>query len=195
MKDAKAWLLGSVLAAVGLVALLVVGKPGRPGAGPEGVSLLVYCAAGLKPPVEAAARAYEQELHVTVQLQYGGSGTLLSNLKVADRGDLFLAADDSYLQAARSNGLVAESVPIARLTPVVAVAKGNPRGFRGIADLGRVSLAFANPDAAAVGRIARDIFRQSGQWASIEERVKVFKPTVNDVANDIKLGAVDAGKK
>ncbi len=34
--------------------------------------LLVFCAAGLKLPVEAVAREYEQTFGVQVQLQYGG---------------------------------------------------------------------------------------------------------------------------
>lgn len=193
MRDAKAWLLGSGLAVVGLVLLLVLGRPGRPGPTTETKPLVLFCAAGLKPPVEAVAKAYEQEFGISVQVQYGGSGTLLANLTVADRGDLFLAADDTYLELARSNGLLAEVVPLARLTPVIAVARGNPRGVRGPDDLPSLPVALANPEAAAVGRTARDLLRRSGQWASLADRVKVFKPTVNDVANDIKLGAVDAG--
>jgi molybdenum ABC transporter molybdate-binding protein len=193
MKDAKAWLFGSLLAVVALVGLLVLGRPGRPSNGVSTEPLVVFCAAGLKPPVESAAAAYGRESGIPVQLQYGGSGTLLANIKVAEHGDLFLAADDSYLQIARSNGLLAETVPIARLTPVLAVARGNPRGVRGLADLSRVGVALANPEAAAVGNITREVLRRSGQWNDIEARVKVFKPTVNDVANDIKLGTVDAG--
>ena len=35
---------------------------------------------------------------VKVQLQYGGSGTLLSSLRVRPAGDLFIAADESYIR-------------------------------------------------------------------------------------------------
>jgi len=33
----------------------------------------------------------------------------------------------------------------------------------------------------------------TGQWVELERRIIVFKPTVNEVANDVKIGAVDAG--
>ena len=33
--------------------------------------LTVYCAAGIKKPVEAIAQAYEDEFGVVIQLQYG----------------------------------------------------------------------------------------------------------------------------
>lgn len=184
----------SVFAAGALVALLVL-RPREPGRAAGQPPLIVYCPAGLKPPVERAAAEYERAYGVRVQLQYGGSGTLLSNLRVAGVGDLFLAADASYLETARSNRLVGEVIPLARLTPVIAVRKGDPRQVRALADLLRpdVAVALANPDAAAVGRICRQLLQRSGQWAELAKRAKVFKPTVTDVANDIKLGTADAG--
>ncbi|MDZ4287757.1 MAG: substrate-binding domain-containing protein, partial [Prosthecobacter sp.] len=51
-------------------------------------SLVVYCGAGLKKPVEDVAKQYESEFGIKVDLQYGGSGTLLSQIRVAKRGDL-----------------------------------------------------------------------------------------------------------
>lgn len=193
MKTARSLILGSLAAGVVLCGLLFW-LSRKPGAGPARQPLLVFCAAGMKAPVEAVAREYEQRYGVPVQVQFGGSGTLLSNLRVARRGDLFLAADQSYLDSARSNQLIAEVIPLARLTPVIAVRKGNPRNLRRLPDLlqDQVTVALANPDAAAVGRITQRLLEQAGQWAKLQPRVKVFKPTVNDLANDVKLGTVDA---
>ena len=156
---------------------------------------MVYCAAGLKPPVEALVQAYEQESGARVQLQYGGSGTLLSNLRVARRGDLFIAADQSYLDLGRSNQVVAEILPIGTMRAVAAVRRGNPKHIGSLADLVRedVRIALANPDAAAIGKLTRELLERSGEWTRLERHARVFKPTVNEVANDVKLGAVDAG--
>lgn len=192
MNLARKLAIGSTLLA--LILLVLIWR--RPDAMPSRSArspLLVYCAAGLRPPVESAARTYEKAYGVPVQLQYGGSGTLLSNLKVAGRGDLFVAADESYLLIGRSNGLVAEMIPLARMAPVVAFPKGNPQGIRSLDDLLRVRVALANPDAAAIGSVVRDALRKTDRWEALEKHVRVFKPTVADVANDIKLGAVDAG--
>ena len=85
-------LWGSLVAIGILVGLLVWNQ--RPAANaPVREPLVVYCAAGLKTAVEAVAKDYEREQNVVVQLQYGGSGTLLSNLRVAQRGDLFIPGD------------------------------------------------------------------------------------------------------
>ena len=101
----------------------------RPGSGPNGTpaeTLVVYCAAGLQPPVAEIIKDYEAAQPVTLQTQYAGSGTLLSEIRVAG-GDLFIAADKQYLLTAREMNLVREILPIATQTPVIVVPKGNPK--------------------------------------------------------------------
>ncbi len=158
-------------------------------------TLFFYCAAGIKPAVAEIADEYSQKYHVDMQLQYGGSGTLLSNIRVARRGDLYLAGDQSYMENARQYNLLDESVPVAFLTPVIVVKKGNPKNIHKVRDLLRsdVSVSIANPSAASIGRLTKKMLSASGQWQALRQHVKVLKPTVNDVANDIKLGSVDAG--
>ena len=131
-----AWLalLASVAVLIALVGLLAWDSWRGPTAASKR-PLIVYCAAGLRPPVEAAAQAYQQEYGVQVQLQYGGSQTLLANIEASQRGDLYLPADDSYLRMARDKGLVARRCRLARMTPVLAVPKGNPKNLHSLDDL------------------------------------------------------------
>ncbi len=174
--------------------LVLVQGCGRQDSGPT-ASLTLYCAAGMQPPVEAIAAEYSRRYGVVTQIQYGGSGTLLSSLQIASTGDLYLAADETYLERARDLGLVAEILPVARMRPVIAVAASNPKGIVTIDDLLRedVEVALANPDAASVGKNTKRILTATGHWAALSHHARVFKPTVNDVANDVRLGAVDAG--
>ena len=196
MKNPWLIVLGSIAVAAGLIALLLwQSRSAQPINSNLGKPLLVFCAAGIKPPVEAVAHEYEQVFGIRVQIQYGGSGTLLSNLRVADAGDLFLAADESYMKSAREFGLLAETIPLARQRPVIAVARGNPKNIHTLQDLRRADLrvALANPEATSIGRTVRALLQRAGQWPEFEKRITVFKPTVNDVANDVKIGSVDAG--
>ncbi|WP_339732674.1 molybdate ABC transporter substrate-binding protein [uncultured Gimesia sp.] len=159
-------------------------------------SLLMYCAAGIKPPVaEAAAQFAAEEFGVPVQLQYGGSGTLLSNLQVAKKGDLYLAADTSYIEIAREKNLVKEAVPVAQMHPVIMVKKGNPKQIQSIDDLLKedVTVSLANPDAASIGKLTKKELEKAKKWDALAKSARVFKPTVSEVANDVLLGAVDAG--
>ena len=175
--------------------LLLLFVTGCTSESPPPAPLVFYCAAGLKPAVSAVITAYGKETGRSVETQYGGSGTLLSSLQLASVADLYLAADESYIETARAKKLVAESIPVASMRAVIAVPKGNPKGIRSIKDLLRadVSYALANPDQAAVGRKVRKLLQETGEWATVAENVRVYKPTVTEVANDILLGAVDAG--
>ena len=187
-------MVGSLLLIGALAALLYWNSASRhrTTGGPK--PLLLYCAAGLKPAVEPVVREYEEVTGTRVQVQYAGSGTLLGNLKVAAIGDLFLAADSFFLTSARDSGLVAEIIPLARLSPVVAVAKGNPLGIKSLSDLLRpeVRLLLPNPEAAAVGQVAKKALDAEERWEALAAKAKAFKPTVNDLANDLKLGSADA---
>jgi molybdenum ABC transporter molybdate-binding protein len=160
--------------------------------GPLGNRVTVYCAAGLKKPVEAAAAAFQRECGIAVNLQYGGTGTLLSQLRATRQGDLFIAADAGSLADARRTGSIREVLPVAVQHPVVAVRSGNPKNIRNLADLLRddVRVALANPEAASIGRTARTVLGE--QWQVLASRAAVMKPTVMDIASDLNLGAVDA---
>ncbi|HWG44577.1 MAG TPA: molybdate ABC transporter substrate-binding protein [Gemmataceae bacterium] len=191
-----AWLafLASVLVLAVLIGLLAWGAK-KPDTSTTTQPLMVYCAAGIKTPVEAIAQEYERQYSVPVQLQYGGSQTLLTKIELKGEGDLYLPGDDSYLHMARKKDLLAETLPLARMMPVLAVRKGNPKHLHTLQDIlkGDTRLSQANPDAAAVGKLARDALQKRGQWEAWQKHVIVSKTTVNDVANDIALGAADAG--
>ncbi len=84
-------ILGSAVAVAALVFLLVWTPSTHPQRKAQ-QPLVLYCAAGVNPPVAEIVKDYHDQLGVTVSVQYGGSGTLLSNLRVAQTGDLYLAA-------------------------------------------------------------------------------------------------------
>jgi molybdenum ABC transporter molybdate-binding protein len=158
--------------------------------------LVVHCAAGLRGPMEGIAKEYERERGQRVEVQYKGSQDILSSIKTTRIGDVFLPADESYIDDARKDNLIApEVIPLARMTAVVAVAAGNPKHIESWSDLFRadVGLAQAEPKIAAIGRLTRDHMIKTGQWENIDKKTKVYKETVNHVANAVALGSVDAG--
>ena len=164
------------------------------GSAPEqaGSGLTVYCAAGLREPVAALAEEYRLESGTQVHLQYGGSANLLSVIRVSQRGDLYIMADDGTLEDARRLDLVRESIPLAQQQPVIAVQGGNPKRIHTLADLLRqdVRVALTNPETASNGRIVRQALGE--EWARLAAHAAVTKPTVPEIASDLSLGAVDA---
>ena len=195
----KITVIGSILIVFGLAILLFQTAPNP--ADPKRASiepLHLFCAAGMRLPVEEIRRSFEEETGIPVYVQYGGSNTLLNQMQVSRKADLYLAADKSYVQIAKDSGLIKEMLPIAMMEPVIAVPTGNPKNIQSIEDLleGKIGIALGNPDQAAVGKVAREALMVSGHWDRIKRQTSehgVYKPTVPDVANTIKIGSVDAG--
>jgi molybdate transport system substrate-binding protein len=188
----KAFVAIVVALAVGLIAMSFLHQGGKPKPDTSGQVLTVYCAAGIKKPVAAAAAAFEREQGVRVQLQYGGTGTLLSQIRVAKQGDLFVAADEGAVADARRFKTVREVIPLAVQYPVVAVQEGNPKGIKSFEDLmrGDVKVAVANPEAASIGKAT--VAASGDRWDALKGRLAVMKPTVTELAADLTIGAVDA---
>ena len=157
--------------------------------------LLVFCAASNRSVVEAIRKRYEAETGRSVQFQYGPSQALLSQLELTRAGDLFLPADDSYLDLAQQKGFTAEVLPLGRMRCGLVVPKGNPHGIDEISDLFSEALRVvqASPESTAVGRLAREALLPLGLWEPLNAATDAYRTTVGDVANDVRVGAADVG--
>lgn len=156
--------------------------------------VMLFCAASNRAVIEEIRSDYVEEYGISVEVQYGASQTLLSSLEVSGAGDLYLPADDSFLEIAGEKGLIAEVLPIARMQGVIAVKKGNPKSIKTLQDLLREDVRFvqASPDAAAIGKLARAILTETGQWEALDKATTAYRTTVTEVANDVLVGAADA---
>ena len=167
-------------------------------------TLTVYAAAGMRVPMEEIAEQYEAEYGVTLEIQYNGSNTLLNQLQTDkfNQADVYLAADDFYTDKAVALGLAIDTIPLASQYPVVAVQRDSKKKIATFDDLlaEGVRVAVANPDQAAIGKATRRQLMalqagESNRWEQLEKQVTesgVFKPTVNDIATDVKIGTIDA---
>ena len=190
MNSAKTGLVVLLILLGGLCAYLLL--QGRPTEG-HSDPLVLHCAAGMRVPVKEIVEQYEAEYGVKVAVVYGGSGQLASQLKIAG-GDLYLPADISYIALTRDQGQVQESIPITFLTAGIAVRRGNPNQVRTLADLERKELRVGLGDpSAAIGKFTKKVLGDLGRWEAVRRNVTVLKPTVNNVAEDVAISAIDAG--
>lgn len=186
------------VAAAGSVALLVacgylLYRDAAPPPAEAGRPLVIYCAAALKPALEAVAADFERQTGGRVEFTFGNSEQVLA-AALTGRGDVLLPADDSYVRLAEGKGIVREAVPVARMRAVVLARPGNPHGIARFDDLlaPGLKLGQANPDAAAIGRVTRDHLRPLGRWDALAAHTLVFHATVTEAANSVRVGSTDA---
>lgn len=158
----------------------------------DDTELVLFCAAGLRGPISKIAGQFQSETGVPVRLHFAGSGTLLSNLRVAS-GDLYLAADGSYIEQAIQHDLVSETFIVAQMTAGLGVRRGNPKQLATLTALieqPEIRYGIGNPGTASIGRHTQKKLAAANVWELLEPNTMF--PTVNELANAIELGSIDA---
>lgn len=128
---------------------------------PEPPSLQVFAGSATKPALEEVAQAFQADTGIAVDLVLGGSGYVLSQMKLARRGDVYFPGSSDFMERAKRDGVVVPDSEriVAYLVPAVNVPRGNPKRIRSLRDLLRpdVRVAIANPEAVCVGLYAVEI--------------------------------------
>lgn len=181
----------------GLLILALLLGAGSSLACAEEEPILVYAGAGFRLPIEAAARAFTERTGISIETTFAGSGCLLAQAELAGRGDVFIPGETHYIEQARERKLTGESVPLAYLSPVIAVAKDNPHGIRDLRDLARPKLEVGLGDAksVAVGIAAERWMGLTLDPATIDlihDNVRARAINVNELGSQLALGALQA---
>ncbi|WP_144060028.1 molybdate ABC transporter substrate-binding protein [Rhodopirellula sallentina] len=158
-------------------------------------AITLFCAASNQAVVQKIVEDYRRDFDSEVYVNFGSSQSLLSQIEASRTGDLFMPADASFLEAARSKGLLSQTIPVARMRAVIAVPSGNPKAIRSLADCLRPQIRFvqANSDAAGIGHLTRSALDALGIWNRVDRATTAYRGNVTEVANDIVVGSADAG--
>ena len=155
--------------------------------------LLLYCGAGIRPPVDEIAKEFQRRWGVPVHCDYMGSELLLGRIKLSGQGDLYMPGDVHYVDQAAKEGLIASKKTVCYFVPVILVRKGNPKSIKTLADLTRpgVKVGLGDAKACAIGRKSSKIFAKN-KIAEEDVKVEFRSLTVNELGNHVKLGMIDA---
>lgn len=155
--------------------------------------LLCYVGGTMRPVLEELAAVWEKEAGRRVEIDYGDSGSNLVKIQTTRRGDVNVC-HDPFQAALAKQGLTIEAHTVALLTPAIAVPKGNPRGIRGLEDLGRegVRLGLTDESYSTLGYICPVMFRRAGILERIEKNVATRMRMGGQVANAVIQGHLDA---
>jgi molybdate transport system substrate-binding protein len=164
-----------------------------------GEELLVFAGAASKPPMEEIANVFEKKTGIKVNIIFGGSGFVLSQMSLAKKGDIYLPGSSDYMEIAKKKQLVFPETEkyVVYLVPAINVQKGNPKGIKLLADLVRPGLrvAIANPEGVCVGLYAIEIIEKnlnSEQKAAFRKNLVNYTESCEKTATAISLKTVDA---
>jgi len=141
---------------------------------------------------------FEARYQVKVELRLGGSGSVLSAMKISKTGDIFIPGSPEYLAQAARLGVVnitAGHVMIfAYLVPAIIVQKGNPKNITSLEDLARpgIRVGIGDPKSVCVGLYAKDLLERSGLWENVSRNIIVYAQSCDATAALIPAKAVDA---
>lgn len=159
-------------------------------------TLTCFIGSVTKPVMEEMIKIYNEKTGTEIVAQYGGSGTLLSQMKLSQTGDIYLAGSPDFMEKAKNEKLVdSTSIKIvAYLIPAINVQKGNPKKIHSLRDLAGedVQLVIANPQTVCVGLYAVEIFEANKLTSLIKPRIKSYTESCEKTANLIALGGADA---
>ncbi|MCX8031691.1 MAG: extracellular solute-binding protein, partial [Thermodesulfovibrionales bacterium] len=120
--------------------------------------ILVFAGAASKPALEEIAKKFEEDTNIKVDLIFGGSGFVLSQMMLSKKGDVYFPGSSDFMEKAKSLGVVFPQTEkkVVYLVPAIVVQRGNPKKIVSLKDLTRegVKIVIANPHDVCVGLYA-----------------------------------------
>jgi molybdate transport system substrate-binding protein len=165
-------------------------------AGGKGVAVTIFCGSASKPAMDEAIRVFQGETGISVYSNYGGSGTVLSQIELSRSGDLYIPGSQDYMAKAEQKGVIdpASTRIIAYLIPVIAVQHGNPRNIQSLADLARpgIKVGIGNPESVCLGLYAVEILNYNHLLADVGKNIVTYTESCEKTATLLSLKSVDA---
>jgi len=162
---------------------------------------IVAAASDLNFALTEIADQFAREQNQRVALVFGSSGTLARQVRDGAPFELFLSADEAFVEELVGVGLTRDRGTLYAVGRIVLFAPTgsplNPQdGFDGLARLlvsGRVTrFAIANPEHAPYGRAAEAALRKRGVWNDLQPRL-VLGENVSQAAQFATTGNTVGG--
>ena len=159
--------------------------------------ITVYAAASLRDVLVALTPGLEKASGAAMVFNFAGSNDLARQILAADKADLFVSADEVWMDKVVEAGLVDESTRRALVSNrlVVIAPASSTLKIASAEDLAGASIAriaLADPEAVPAGKYAKAWLEKKGRWSAFEGRVL---PTadVRAALAAVASGNVEAG--
>jgi molybdate transport system substrate-binding protein len=162
-----------VLTLIAALLMLLSGCGGDSGSQVEGPTVLA--ASSLQEALTEVGEAWAQQGHARPRLAFAASSALARQIQGGAPADVYLSADEEWMNRVAEEGLLEEGSRTDLLTNELVLvapqsASTNDR-VRGLDALSSGRVALADPDAVPAGRYARASLESLGVWDDVAGRV------------------------
>jgi len=158
--------------------------------------LTFFCGSADKVPMEEIIENYESERNVSISVVYGGSGSLLSQMSLSRKGDVYLSGSPDYITIGESKNLLIKDTAkkISYLIPAIIVPKSNPAKIKKLEDLKKkgIKIGIGNPESVCLGLYGIELLDYNNLLETVMPNVVVFAKSCEDTATLAALNKVDA---
>jgi len=154
-------------------------------------TITVSAASSLTDVFPAIATAFQKKYpQVTVKFNFGGSSTLVTQIKAGAPVDVLATASEPTMWSAYNAGLVSVPLLIAKNSMAIAMPAGNPAHIASIADLARPGVLVGLCDTAVpCGAAARELLKLNNVSVTPVTR----ELDVRSLLGKVVSGDLDAG--
>ncbi|SDO07459.1 molybdate transport system substrate-binding protein [Methylobacterium phyllostachyos] len=166
--------------ALGLLAHSANSRPAR-AEGP----VVVFAAASLKNALDDATAAWTKETGKTARISYAGSNALAKQIEAGAPADLFISADQAWMDSVERAGLLKPGSRIDLLRNALVLVAPGPKKSGSDPEvalapdlgttlkklLGGGKLAMATIDAVPAGKYGKAALEKLGAWESVKTQV------------------------
>jgi molybdate transport system substrate-binding protein len=152
----------------------------------------VFAAASLTAAFNALGTDFQgANSGVTMKFNFAGTPTLVTQIEQGAPADVFASADTTNMDKLKGDGFTAGTPHVfARNKLEIVVARGNPKGITGLADLAKPGVIYiTEAPTVPAGKYALQALKMAG----VTVTPKSLETDVRSVVSKIELGEADAG--
>jgi len=159
--------------------------------------ITVYAAASLRDVLAEIAPVCETAAGVKLVFNFGGSNDLARQIVAANKADVFISADEGWMNHVAEAKLVDTQSRRRLLSNALVVVAASDtqlvaRSARDLASLPVKWISLANPDAVPAGKYAKAWLAKAGTWEQVKDRV-LPAPDVRAAMAAVEKGAAEVG--
>lgn len=163
----------------------------------EKTTLMVSAAVSLTDALEEIKVLYEEDHPVELIFNLGGSGSLSQQIQQGAPVDVFISANEDWMDKLSTDDLIIESTreDITGNGLVLIASKDSTMAYQSITDIHAddiEQIAIGNPESVPAGKYTEQVLQNLNLWHDLETKLVLGKD-VRQVLTYVETGNVDIG--